>query len=338
MSARQGLAAVVLAIVLSAAACSGSDAVLIGNSVLAAGAALNPPIMRAVDGIPGWERTGEVETFTSEGLYGHIDGGAEIVLQYGFRKLAVFRFRRAAAPAVPAEPEEVDLEIYRMASPESAFGWYSTRVEGGEARRPGIESDHWISPGQANLVKDEFVVNVLAPECTEEEIGAFAAAVEQKIPGKRTVRPGGVDRLPGEGLVPGSARYIKGPLAAQNESPFLDAAFWGFGGSADGGPGEVPAEAYSARYGAAPAVSKLVVVRLGTPPPAPGAVEDGVRSLFEEYLADVGPDGPTLRGRNAAVRWFLFRREGAFAGLVLGDPDRDSALARLDSALARASR
>lgn len=325
MSARQGLAAVALAIVLAAAACSGSDAA-------------DPPIMRAVDGIPGWERTGEVETFTSDGLYGHIDGGAEIVLQYGFRKLAVFRFRRAAAPAAPAEPEEVDLEIYWMASGESAFGWYSTRVEGGEARRPGIESDHWISPGQANLVKGEFIVNILAPECTEEEIGAFAAAVEPKIPGKRTGRPEGVDRLPGEGLVPGSARYIMGPLAAQNESPFLDAAFWGFGGTGGAaGSAGAAAEAYTARYGAAPAISKLAVVRLGTPPPAPGAVEDGVRSLFDEYLADVGPDGATLRGRNAAGRWFFFRREGAFAALVLGDPDRDSAVARLDSALARAS-
>ena len=46
-----------------------------------------------------------------------------------------------------------------------------------------------MSPGQANLVKGEFLVNVLAPECTEKEIGEFMAAVEPKIPGPGTARP-----------------------------------------------------------------------------------------------------------------------------------------------------
>jgi hypothetical protein len=319
MRIESGLAAAVL--VFTAAACAGSDA------------ANNPPIMRAVDGIPGWTRTGGVETFTKDGLYGHIDGGAEIVLQYGFRKLAVFKFRPEAAPAVPAEPtepKEVGLEIYRMTSAESAFGFYSTRVEGGETRWPGIGPDHWISPGQANLVKGEFVVNLLAPDCTEAEIGAFAAALEPKIPGTRTVRPRGMEWLPREGMVPGSARYIKGPLAAQNESPFLDAEFWGFGGESGRA-----AEAFSARYGEAPAVSKLVVVKFGKAP-GPATLESDVEAVFKELLKDVRRENGILEGRNAIGRWFQFAANGPLAALVLGDPDRDAARARLDSALAAA--
>ncbi|MCK7462274.1 MAG: type II toxin-antitoxin system HicB family antitoxin [Sphingobacterium sp.] len=63
-----------------AAACTGQEAVLVGNSINAAGAAVNPPIMRAVDGIEGWKRTGPPDRYTKDGLYGYIDGGAEIVL------------------------------------------------------------------------------------------------------------------------------------------------------------------------------------------------------------------------------------------------------------------
>ena len=79
-------------LVLAAAACSGADAVLVGNSLNAAGAALNPPVMRGIDGVPGWKRTGAPERYNKEGLYGYIDGGAEIVLEYGFRELSVQRF------------------------------------------------------------------------------------------------------------------------------------------------------------------------------------------------------------------------------------------------------
>jgi hypothetical protein len=76
-----------------------------------------PAIMRAVDVIPGWTRTGDVETCTKDGLYGYIDGGAEIVLEYGFRELAVFKFKPAVPPAAL---KEVVLEI-RTSSGETVW-------------------------------------------------------------------------------------------------------------------------------------------------------------------------------------------------------------------------
>jgi len=311
-----------------AAACPGGTGGRPGDNAPSPASGEKPVLMRAVDGIPGWRRTGDVETYTKAGLYGYIDGGAELVLQYGFRELAVFRFERAAdTAAAPGAAKELVLEIYRMESGPAAFGFYSTKLEGEEAAWPGVGSDHWVSPGQGGLVKGEYAVNIMAPECTDREIGEFAAALEPKVPGRGTERPKGLDRLPSAGLVPGSRRYIKGPLAAQNESPLLEADFWGFGGTT---------EAYSAKYGFAPSISKLVVVEFKT---ATGAatLEESVLAVFDEFLLYVRRDGGLVEGRNEAGRWFLFKAKGAVAALVLGDPGRDAALARLDLALANAS-
>ncbi|MCX6571708.1 MAG: hypothetical protein NT006_09890 [Candidatus Aminicenantes bacterium] len=326
MTHQYGVLAV--SVLLAAAACSRGNAARPGDSASFPTAQDKPALMRAVDGIPGWTRDGGVETYTKDGLYGYIDGGAEIVLQYGFRELAVFKFKPAR---VAPTTKEVVLEIYRMESGEAAFGIYSTKLEGEEEGRPGIESDHWVSPGQGGLVKGEYMVNILAPECSDREIGEFAAAIETKIPGKETVRPMGMAWLPRDGMVARSGRYIKGPLAAQGESPVLEAAFWGFGTT------DSATEAYSAKYGVAPAVSKLVIVEFRKAPEAE-ALDDAVLAVFREYLKDVRRQGETLEGKNEAGRWFLFKGKGAVAALVLGDPDRAAARARLNLALAVASR
>ena len=339
---------VVVASIIMAAAYSGGNDARPGDSAGSPAAQEKPAIMRAVDGIPGWTPTGDVETYTKDDLYGYIDGGAEIVLQYGFRELAVFKFKPAAtaapvwpgpglpvsstgtakpvgSPALPAQ-KELALEIYQMESGEAAFGIYSTKLEGEEESWPGIMSDNWVGLGQGGLVKGEYVVNILAPECTNREIGEFAAAIATKIPGKETVRPMGMAWLPRDGMVLGSWRYIKGPLAAQGESPFLEAAFWGFG-TTNGAT-----EAYSAKYGVAPAVSKLIIVKLEKAPTA-GDLDDHVLAIFKEYLKDVRREGETLEGKNEAGRWFLFGHKGLFAALILGEPDRNLARARLDLAL-----
>ncbi len=319
-------------VLLAAAACSGRNDARPDDNALFPAAQDKPTVMRAVDDIPGWIRDGDVETYAKDGLYGYIDGGAEIVFQYGFRELAVFKFKPAGTTALPAQKELV-LEIYRMDSGEAAFGIYSTKLEGEEESWPGIQSDHWVSPGQGGLVKGEFMVNILAPECTVREIGEFAAAIEPKIPGKATLRPKGLAWLPREGMVTGSGRYIKGPLAAQNESPFLEGDYWGFGA----GDGTGAAEAYSAKYGVAPAVSKLVIVKFEKAPEA-GALEDNVLTAFREYLVDVRRDEGSVEGKNQAGRWFLFKGAGAVAALVLSEADRKAAQTRLDLALALASR
>lgn len=58
--------------------------------------------------------------FTGEGLYGYINGGADLYLEYGVYKLT--------ARDLIYKGEEYMLEIYELPSPEDAFGIYSLHV------------------------------------------------------------------------------------------------------------------------------------------------------------------------------------------------------------------
>jgi hypothetical protein len=57
------------------------------------------------------------KTYEGEGLYGYIDGGAELYMEYGFDKLM--------RQELELNGEKFTLLIYRMADPQSAFGIYS---------------------------------------------------------------------------------------------------------------------------------------------------------------------------------------------------------------------
>lgn len=309
----------ILALVLLSVACTGKQADRPGGGGHSPATEGQFRVDRLADGVRGWTRTGELETYTKEGLYGYMDGGAEIVLPYGFRELSVVRF-------VPAtgEARELVLEIYRMASGEDAFGLYSTKLEGGETGVPGTHCDSWIAAGQTSLVKGEYLVNVMAPDATEKELAEFAAALEPKIPGEATVRPKGMDRLPREGMIPSSGRYIKGPVAARNESPFLEGEIWGFGAPVDGA-----AVAFSAKYGAYPSISKTIVVEFAQATDG-GSIEEAVLASFNEYLQDIRSEDGVIAGRNEAGRWFLFSTKGALAVFILGDPEESAARRRLE--------
>ncbi len=296
-------------------------------AVAAAGQESVPRPQRGLEAVPGWTRSGAVERYNREGLYGYIDGGAELVLEYGFRDLEVRRYVPAARKGAP---REVTLEIYRMSSGEAAFGLFATKREGGERSWPGLRPDNWVAAGQGGFVKGEYAVNVLAPDADERSIGEFLAAVEPVVPGWGTARPAALDRLPLEDRVASSERYVTGPVAARNESPFLEGAFWGFAPAGPNGPGTTVA--VSAKYGAVPSVSKLVVVELG--PDVDGrAVDNGVEAAFGEYLRAVRRTGALVEGESEAGRAFLYRREGRTAVLALAEPDAASARGRIDRVL-----
>lgn len=58
--------------------------------------------------------------FTGSGLYGYMNGGAELFLEYGVRKLTT--------RDLVYQGEEYTLDIYEMPTPEDAFGIYSVHT------------------------------------------------------------------------------------------------------------------------------------------------------------------------------------------------------------------
>lgn len=56
-------------------------------------------------------------TFTETSLYGYINGGAELYLEYGFDTLIVTEME--------VDGRDIKLEVYRMKDPEAAFGIFS---------------------------------------------------------------------------------------------------------------------------------------------------------------------------------------------------------------------
>ena len=233
--------------------------------------------------LEGWEPASDPEVYEKTGLFGYIDGGAEIFLQYGFEAAVVLRFTRQEAGP------ELAVEICRMESPADAFGIYSVKREGDERISELIEAENWVSPAQVSFVKDRYYVSLLGDQVTEQDLEAAAAEVAESVPGDWTDAPAllpAFEALPAAGQIEASRRYIRGNLAAINESPLFEDPMWGFA--------EGPTRAYSAKY--APANAKTVLVDFGGPHED---ITARVDALFREYLEGVMRDGP---GRQGAER------------------------------------
>jgi len=262
----------------------------------------------------GWLRQGEPEHFEKAGLYGYIDGGAEIFFQYGFQELELARYGAAEGNA----DKEITLEVYRMESTADAFGIYSVKKSGDEKASVRIPWPNWTSEGQAGFVKGAFFVNLTASGTSEAEIEDFAASVAAKITGGPPAVPQ-MAILPRKNIVTGTERYIRGDLAAQAESPLFGEDFWGF---------KDTARAVSARYSTGS--GRLVVVFFGRDREP---LSEKVMALFREYLQEVRIVNGILEGRNEGGRFFLFKQMGRLAALMLGDREPEAGRALINEVL-----
>lgn len=278
-------------------------------------------LLPAASELPGWISGGPPESYEREGLYGYINGGSEIFLQYSFRRVDVGRYKKGEGGA----GQEVTIDLYRMGSPLDAFGIFSISRQGGEMTL-GLEGvPNWISESQASLAAGVYFVNILGFRTKDEDMAAFARLLAKKLmaAGEMPISLAGVlgpwSALPREGLLRDTVRIIKGTIAAQDESEILAPDFWKFAG------GTVAA---SAKY--APDGGKLIVVDFAAEPIGLG---DLVRGLFKEYLADIREDSGILSAKNGLGQIFLFGSRGRRAGLVFGKKNEAAARVLLAAAL-----
>jgi hypothetical protein len=159
------------------------------------------------DFAPGWKRSGKSAIFIKADLFNHIDGGAEVFLEFGFEKLSVQRYARGKS--------ELTLEVYEMESPESALGIYLMKC-GQETPIKGIPARNSGEKSQFTILKNKSLIFVNNFQGDEKNLPAMEALAW------RTLEPMSegpavklLERLPNEGLVNNSQRLIRGPVALQ---------------------------------------------------------------------------------------------------------------------------
>jgi hypothetical protein len=157
--------------------------------------------------IGSWSLDGNPRVFPGSELYGHIDGGAEIFFEFGFQVATVQRYRSPAG--------ELVVECYRMSDPLAALGIYLGKC-GRETTDPGLAERHTAGRYQLMFVHDRYVVIVNNPAGTPAllpTLTEFARFIAGRLPASRPVTV--FDALPKLGLIEGSQRLIRGPVALE---------------------------------------------------------------------------------------------------------------------------
>jgi hypothetical protein len=169
------------------------------------------------DGFLGqWKKAERSRIFTSGDLYGRIDGGAELFLEFGFERLTVQTY----LPMTPAVDEETrgsefQLEIYRMSDPVAAAGVYLMKC-GRETRAAGFDERHAINSYQLIFFRNRYYVvvnNMSGDEKLRGGMVEFARFTASRLPESR--RDDFAEALPAGGIIRDSIRLARGPYALQ---------------------------------------------------------------------------------------------------------------------------
>ena len=154
---------------------------------------LLPPEMDA------WKKTGSPRVFDNKTLFTYIDGGAELYISYGFKKLTAFGYVRG-------KDEEIKVDIFDMGNSYNAFGIFSHDRESlGTEFGQGSE----YSAGFLNFWKDRYYVCLTGyPQSDEKRRVLFklGAAIDRCITRQGPLPPI-LSVLPPDGLIAESVRY-----------------------------------------------------------------------------------------------------------------------------------
>ncbi len=170
-------------------------------------------LSRAVSQTEGIEEV-HSRTFTDASLYGYIDGGAELYLEYGFDTLMVTE--------LVCDGRDIKAEVYRMKDAEAAFGIFSVsrfRCNGGARLTEHI----CRSAYQLQFTKGPYYVSIIndtGSQADQDKSGEIAAQIIGQIaeppfdPG--CFFAGGLDQETMKGAV-----LVRGPLGTYNGIPSL---------------------------------------------------------------------------------------------------------------------
>jgi len=157
--------------------------------------------------VDGWQKKGQIREFTRNGLYGHIDGGSELFLEFGFQILHLQKYHNGA--------DEISIETYRMDSAEAALGIYLMKC-GNETPVPGITGRNSGDHYQIMVLKGNYYVkvnNFSGKSSLRPVMLGLVNKTLKKLPGKKPADL--FSLLPRENRVKGSELLIRGFYSLQ---------------------------------------------------------------------------------------------------------------------------
>ncbi|MBD3384167.1 hypothetical protein GF407_04490 [candidate division KSB1 bacterium] len=145
--------------------------------------------------------------FDSQNLYGYINGGAELFLEFGFDELLVVYYENGDS--------EFNLELYKMAEPAAALGIYLAKC-GPETPAPSVKARNTLNRYQLTAVKGCCCIqinNSSGDTSMQKPMIHLMNHLSDQI--EPAEKPALLDAIPLKNLVPGSIRLIRGPYALQ---------------------------------------------------------------------------------------------------------------------------
>ena len=152
--------------------------------------------------IPGWNRSGDVQTFIPKTLYEYINGAADLYLSYNFEELKVAEY-------VNDRKASVIVDVYCHATPTDAFGIYSQeRLPNANYLDIGVQG--YYEKNALNVLSGNYYVKINSFNTGAEDqdiLLAFAKRVSANLGQKGTLPPL-LTAFPEEGKVANSEKFI----------------------------------------------------------------------------------------------------------------------------------
>lgn len=197
--------------------------------------------------VAGWTISDEVEVFNPDNLFDRINGAAPLFIENNFREMTSMEYKKGA--------DYITIQAYRHATPEDAFGMYSSERSsdlaflpiGGEAQ--GDKTNLYFFAGNMYL---KIWSNVSGD--VSAELQSIGKGLAEKIDAKAAY-PLVVRLFPEEGKIPYSVSYIT--------SNFIGHEFL--------------RSVYTARYERGGQSFQLFILDGGTP--------EGVKDVLTQYMA-----------------------------------------------------
>jgi hypothetical protein len=161
--------------------------------------------------VPGWT-VEKPDSYNANQLFGYINGGAELYLEYGFKRVTAWRCVK--------QKQEFVADVYEMATPAAAFGMWSISKRNCPSTLPKAK---WscITDNQILFVRGAHLVNITLFDRsgdTRQTARKAAEALLSRIRGKDHTFP---QQLTTRAMTRHTAevRLFQGPLAVQGSIP-----------------------------------------------------------------------------------------------------------------------